>query len=167
MGASACGDSDDGDDQAARTGETASSPSDRDALPQPSESPLELGSEEKVVQQVAEGMYRDLANGDAAGVCSAMLMKAREQIAQNVLGGSTVPPEERTCEDSLSKFLDAASQSGVLQQTLKADVEGVDIDGGIAQVQVSFGADAGEIKLVKEDGEWRFGPYAATPNLDN
>lgn len=114
-------------------------------------------SEEEAVASVVSGMYADIARGDAAGVCAVMTKSVRAEIAQNVLGGSTEPRGNRTCEESFSKFLDAAAGSGVLEQTLNADVEGVRVDGTEATATVSISGRTGEVNLVKEDGEWRFG----------
>ncbi|HEX2160665.1 MAG TPA: hypothetical protein VHF88_02480 [Thermoleophilaceae bacterium] len=114
-------------------------------------------TEARRVDAVVTGMYDDMTDGDAAGVCAAMSKVVRRQIAQNVVGGSTQTPEDRTCEESFSKFLDAASGSGLLEQTLDADVVDVDVDGRQATATVSLSGKAGEVRLVKEEGEWRFG----------
>lgn len=121
------------------------------------------GQEEREVAHVVEGMYRDLAESDAKGVCSVMSVTAREQIAQQVPGGSTEAPSERTCEKSMSAFLDAAARSGTLERTLGAKVSEVSIDGPTAAVTVSFGGTPGRIVLRKENGSWRFGPNAVAP----
>jgi hypothetical protein len=117
-------------------------------------------SDEDRVAAAVTGMYRDFAAGDAAGVCAAMSKAARQQTAQNVTGGSGEPEGDRTCAASLSKFLSVAGGSGIVDRTRAAKVEGVRIDGSVATATVSFGGKPGEIRLIREDGEWRFG---ATP----
>jgi len=114
-------------------------------------------SQESTITETVEGMYRDLAGSDAAGVCSVMTEAARAQIAAQVPGGSADAPAARSCEKSLSSFLNAAAQSGVLERTLGATVRDVQIDGLVATVTVAFGGSAGKIKLRREGGEWRFG----------
>lgn len=120
-------------------------------------------TEEQSIEATVEGMYADLAAGDAEGVCSAMSTSARAQIAQQVPGGTADKPSERTCSKSLARFIDVASKSGALASTLGAAVQRVEIEGAVATVGVSFkGSPAGRIRLTREDGEWRFGPRAVT-----
>ena len=121
-------------------------------------------SEEQRITQTVEGLYEDLAASDAARVCSAMSAEASAQIAQQVPGGSTEAPKDRTCETSMSAFMRAAAQSGVLRQTIGAKVEDVSIAGRNATVTVSFGAGSGKVALRKEGGEWRFRPGAVGPS---
>lgn len=126
-------------------------------------SPDGADAEADEVATTVAGMYRSFSEGDAEGVCAVMSQEAREQIAQNVLGGSTDAPEERTCETSLSKFLDVAAASGILERTLSARVDDVSIEGEIATATVTFGAASGKVRLLREDGEWRFGVSALSP----
>jgi hypothetical protein len=121
------------------------------------------GDDAGSVAAIVEGMYRDLAAGDAAAVCSVMSTAAREQIAQQMPGGSTEAPAERTCTKSMAAFLDVATRSGTLERTLGATVEDVSIKGSSATVTVSFNGAPGQIVLRKEDGRWRFGPDAVGP----
>ena len=132
----------------------ASRPGDSDASEAPSRS---RGEDERAVATAVERMYADLTAGDATGVCAAMSSNAREQIAQQVPGGSAAPPAERSCAASMSKFLEAAANSGVLERTFDASVQSVDVAGDNATVKVSLGGKAGNIALVKEDGKWVFG----------
>jgi hypothetical protein len=121
------------------------------------------GDEKSNVVGVVEGMYSDLAAGDATGVCSTMSKAAQEQIAQNVPGGSTEPAEERTCAKSMSAFLGPASRSGVLERTLGAEVTQVTIRGRTAIATVAFKNASGKIALTKENGAWKFGADAVAP----
>jgi hypothetical protein len=121
-------------------------------------------TEQDRVANVVTGMYEDLSAGDAAGACAAMSRAVREQVAENVLGGSAGQSGARTCERSLSKFIDAAAGNGLLQRTRQAKVQGVRIDGGRAVVTVSIAGNAGKVQLLKEQDEWRFGaPPVAGP----
>jgi hypothetical protein len=120
-------------------------------------SPNDPDTEKQRVAQVVSGMYEDLVQGDAAGVCAAMSTSVREEIAQNVPGGSTEAPENRTCEGSFSKFLGAAAGSGLVQRTLDTEVKEVRIDGRRATATVSISGRTGRVQLAKEDGQWRFG----------
>jgi len=158
IGVAACGDSDDG--TSAETSQTTQAPTSDGS----SKAPDRNGrGEEDRVATVVEDMYADLAQSDARGVCAAMTGTARRQIAQGVPGGSTEAPADRTCEKSLAKFLALAAQSGVLEQTLRADVREVEISGDVATAQVAFGGQPGPIRLTKEDGKWRFGADAVAP----
>ncbi len=108
-----------------------------------------------------ERMYGAVAAGDAAGVCGSLLAQAREEVAQNVLGGSVAPPGDRTCEQSMATFLRAAATSGVLERTGRAEVVDVRIGDGVATAAVAFGGGpGGQVVLREEDGEWRFGADA-------
>jgi hypothetical protein len=179
MPLAACGDSDDGEAPAAATDRTETVATDPDTAPAPGKpraddtadrpgtppsttspaTPEPSGgqAEEQRIATIVEGMYDDLAAGDARGVCAVMSRAARNQIAQNPPGGSTEAPADRTCEASLAKFLDVAGRTGALQRTLDAEVRGVAIQGGRATVTVSFGGPGGKVQLLEEDGEWRFG----------
>jgi hypothetical protein len=155
-GLAACGDSDDG---------TADRPTD---APPPAAGSSGAGDdanrpepgvgktpEERRVAAVVSDMYRAFGARDAKGVCATMSRAARAQIAQTVPGGTTVPPEDRTCAASFAKFLDAAAPSGLLERTLQARVTAVSVDGPNAVATVSFGAATGKMALRKEEGEWR------------
>jgi hypothetical protein len=113
--------------------------------------------EREAVAQAVTAMYRDFAAGDAAGVCAVMSERARGEIAQQVPGGSTVAPEDRTCAQSLDKFLDAAASSGILEQASRVIVKDVTIDGSVATATVEINGRPGDVRLVHEAGEWRFG----------
>jgi hypothetical protein len=115
------------------------------------------GTDEQRARRVVERMYRALAAGDAAGVCASLTTAAREEVAQNVPGGSTEAPGERTCERSFGKFLDAAASSGTLDAALKARVNAVKVDGTTARATVALDGQSGEVQLVEEAGEWRLG----------
>lgn len=112
---------------------------------------------EVAVERVVTGMYSSFAAGDAGGVCRVMSREARDDIAQQVPGGSTVPARRRTCQQSLDKFLDIAAQSGMLERTLSARVEDVEIAGATATATVDIGGQQGEVQLIEEDGHWVFG----------
>jgi hypothetical protein len=130
---------------------------------QPSGDANTSADEEEQVADTVRGMYRALASSDAKAVCAGMSEQAREQIAEQPPGGGSPAPGEGSCVDSLGRFLGAAAASGVLEQTLKATVTGVEITGPRAVATVSFGGRSGKIRLVKEDGEWRLGaPPSAT-----
>jgi hypothetical protein len=118
------------------------------------------GGLESQVADTVTGMYRDIAEGDAAGVCAVMTRAAREQIAQSVPGGSTDAPAERTCEKSMGRFLDAAAASGLPERTLATTVEDVQVVGRRATVTVTAAGRSGKVKLLREDGDWRFGAEA-------
>lgn len=120
-------------------------------------------SEDEQVADTVRGMYRALASSDASGVCAVMTEKAREEIARQPPGGGQPAPGEGSCVDSLSRFLGAAASSGVLEQSLKATVTGVEVTGRAAVATVALGGRSGKVRLVREDGEWRFGapPTAA------
>ena len=108
------------------------------------------------VAVVVTEMYDDMARADAAGVCAAMSRAVRRQTAQQVLGGSATPSGERTCEASLTRFLDAAAGSETLQDVPRATVQDVSIRGDRATATVSFGKRSGKVGLVREEGDWRF-----------
>jgi hypothetical protein len=118
-------------------------------------------SEEQVVAKVVAGMYADFVASDSAGVCAAMSDDVQEQIAQQVPGGSTVAPANRTCESSLSQFFDVAAKTGLLDRSRKAQVRRVSVRGRSATAAVTFGGRSGKVKLVKEGGQWRFGSVPA------
>lgn len=164
----ACGDSEDkqADDTVAADeagGNTTAQPStttpapDADGARSGESSGPKGGTAESRITEIVEGLYGDIAAGNAAGVCSAMSEAAQEQIAQNVPGGSTETPAKRTCEKSFSTFLTVAKRNGALQNTGNARVTKVSIDGPVATVTVSFGDASGEIKLQKVKGAWKFG----------
>jgi hypothetical protein len=111
-------------------------------------------SDEARVAAVVEGMYRDFANADAAGVCSVMSETVQKQIAENA---AIEAVEKRTCTASLGNFLSAAKRSGALAQARGAKVGEVKVDGDTATAVISLGGRSGKIKLVKENGEWHFG----------
>lgn len=137
-------------------GSGADGPSGGESSDAPDPTPRDT-TESGDVAAVVEGMYADIAAGDAAGVCSAMSREARRQIAQNVPGGSTKPPARRTCVESFSKFLEATDRNGGLDGQSGAKVEKVSIAGSTATVTVSFGPTTGSVQLVKENGHWKFG----------
>jgi hypothetical protein len=109
------------------------------------------------IERVVTGMYADLAAGDAAGVCSALSRSAQAQIAQQVPGGSTVPPEDRTCAQSLDKFLEVASGSGILERLGGTTVSEVDIEGDTATATVVIAGTPGDVALLRERGRWVLG----------
>jgi hypothetical protein len=160
LGLAACGDSDEDASGGAGGGapaETATTATETTAE--------DTGKDEKRdVARIVEGLYRDLAGGNAAAVCGAMSETARERIAQQTLGGSTDAPQDRTCAKSMTRFLEAAAGSGVLERTLGATVEKVTVAGRTATATVSFGGASGEVALRKEDGSWRFGADAIAPS---
>jgi hypothetical protein len=141
--AAACGDSEEEDPVA----ETGSVQEDR-AAP---------ADDKQRVAAVVEGMYRDLAAGDAAGVCAAMSDAARAQIARQAPGGAGEHEGERSCEASMTKFMDVAEQSGVLERTAGAQARRVAIDGAVATVTVSVGGTLGKIRLQRVGDDWRLG----------
>jgi hypothetical protein len=108
------------------------------------------------ITQVVKGMYADFAKGDAAGVCEAMSSSTRDQIAKQVFDGSARPVPARTCEESFSKFLTAAAGSGVLERILNVSVGAVSVNGRNATAVVSISGQTGKVRLVQEDGQWRF-----------
>lgn len=112
------------------------------------------GSEEEQVAAVVEGMYRDFANADAAGVCSVMSEAVQKQIAENA---AIEAVEKRTCTASLANFLSAAKRSGALAQARDTKVGKVKVDGDNATAVISLAGRSGKIRLVKENGEWHFG----------
>jgi hypothetical protein len=120
-------------------------------------------SEEEHVRDVVSGMYAAFAAGDAAGVCAVMSKAAREQLAAAPLPTDGAPSGGGSCRESFSKVLDAAASSGVLERSLKTTVGNVEIDGNVARVTISLANRSGNIRLIREDGEWRFGaPPSAT-----
>lgn len=114
-------------------------------------------SEQQRIATIVAGMYRDFAQGDAAGVCAAMSRQARQQIAQGAVPSGDKSSAGRSCAATFSEFLDVAAASGLLERTLQARVHDVEIDDDVARARVSFGGPSGDVQLVKENGEWRFG----------
>ncbi len=109
---------------------------------------------EKEVTETVARVYEAFAAGDAKGICAGMSKAARKQIAEG--GNPLAPGKEMTCEQSFDSFLAAARQSGSLKQTFRAKVGKAEIDGDVANVTVTLGGKSGQVRLVKEDGEWRF-----------
>jgi len=155
-GFAACGSDDDGSTNADRNAPA------RTAAATPAQ-PAGEGSEERRVTATVEQMYDDLAARDAAGVCTVMSKDARDRIAQQPPGGSTVAPADRTCEASMSGFFDAAARTGILERAMNLEVQDVSIDGSTAAVTVSAGGQSGKVALRREGGDWRFGPGAVAP----
>lgn len=146
-------------DTSSTTGAAATKPAPSDTAP----AGKGVAAEKRRVADVVEGMYADMAASDAAGVCGAMSNGAREQIAQQVPGGSTEAPADRTCEASMAAFLGVAAQSGVVARTAGAKVTRVSIRGRNAVARVDFKGTSGKIDLRKEDGDWRFGAGPVGP----
>lgn len=121
------------------------------------------GSERRHAAATVRGMYRAFAAGDAKGVCAAMSVDARDQIAKTVIGGSTETPEDRTCEASFAKFVDAAAGSGLLESTQRIEIGDVSVSGDAATVTVGLGQEFGKVALVKEEGDWRFDAAPGAP----
>jgi hypothetical protein len=121
------------------------------------------GPHERQIRASVEGLYEDLGNYDAAGVCARMSRAARRQIAQGAIGVRG-KAGKGTCEDAFGRFLDLAKKSGGLQKTLTAKVGKIEVDGDEALVTVSFGQQRGQIPLTKVDGEWKMGVSVATPS---
>ena len=117
------------------------------------------GSESEQVRSAVDGLYEDLGDYDAAGVCERMTPKARDQLAQGAVGAKA--GDGATCAESFGKFLDLAKESGGLKRTLTAEVRKVEVDGDKATVTVAFGAQKGPLPLEKIDGEWKIGILAA------
>jgi hypothetical protein len=115
------------------------------------------------VADVVAGMYRNFSRANAEGVCAAMSNKAREEIAAGAKGTLASPDAKGTCADTLSRLLSSAGAVAMLERTLAARVTAVSIDGSTATAQVSFGGPSGAVKLIKEQGEWRFGTDALAP----
>lgn len=143
------------DDTSSDDGDTGSGGDDADASP-----PDGGGSDAEQAKGVVEGMYADLASGDATGVCAVMSSVAQQQIAQQVPGGSAKPKAQRACVASMSKFIESAADSGALQSTAKATVGDVQIDGDVATVTVALAGSSGKLELRKENGRWVLGPEA-------
>jgi len=134
----------------------------RPATPEQDDAP-NAGGDEAAVAAVVDGVYDDLAAGDATGVCRAMSRRVREQIATQVYGGSTEPPRSRTCAASFAKFLGVAARSGIAERTLEARATAVEIDGSTATATVSLPGGSGKVTLVEEDGKWRFDAPPGAP----
>lgn len=100
-------------------------------------------------------MYRDFAEGDAAGVCRAMSKAVRREIAANVLDERPAPAT--TCEASMTKFVEAASASGIRENSLGVTVASVDVKGSNATATISLNGRSGGVRLIREQGQWRFG----------
>jgi hypothetical protein len=115
-----------------------------------------VGGERQRIRAVVRGMYADFAAGDAKGVCAAMSVDARRSVALNVIGGSTEAPNERTCEESFAKFVDAAAGSGVLESVQTIEIGDIAVDTEMATVTVGIGDKSGKVQLIKEQGDWRF-----------
>ena len=137
-----------------QTDRAASGSADLGASPDP---PAGANGDEREIGRVVTGMYRDFADGDAAAVCAAMSEAVRREIAGDALGGSSSTSGAGTCETSLSMFLDAAAASGIRERSLNATVKTVTIDGNRAVALISIGGGAGKVRLVNEQGKWRFG----------
>lgn len=185
----ACGDSDDDDPPASASSTKAESPreagkdsvsgggdatDDKSRDPatgrrdsgagDPRTPPSNADGDKRQVAEVVRGMYRSFAAGDAAAVCAAMSKDARGQIARQPPGpGTTSSAAGGSCAGSLSKFLDAAAQSGILERTLMASVGDVTVNGRNATALVSLSGREGPVHLVKESGEWRFGAPPTAP----
>jgi hypothetical protein len=161
----ACGDSGD-DDGNGNSGQAAGAGPTESAIPTTDADdakPAAGTSEKQRVSTTVRGMYEDFAAGNAKGVCSALSVNARRSVAINVIGGSAEPPERRTCEESLAKFVDAAAGSGLLERTQAIEVGGITISGDLATVVVSAGERSGKVGLVKEGGEWRLDAAPGAP----
>jgi hypothetical protein len=133
-------------------------PSEKEAAPSGgSDAPESSGADETtLVASAVTNMYAAFAEGDARGVCGVMSSSARQEAAT----GTPAPDgagKPTTCVGALSTFFAAAAETGALNDTIRATVDDVAIDGGTAIATVTINGRKGEVRLVKESGEWRFG----------
>lgn len=147
LGAGGCGDSD--DDDGGGAGQKGSQAANA------------AGGDEQRAQATVESLYTSIREGDAEGVCATMTEPAQRQVAQGAIGTG----KGGTCAEGFQRFLDAADRAGGLNLTLKAKVERVKVDGDKAVARVTFGkARAGDIPLVKVDGEWKLDQAGPAPS---
>jgi ketosteroid isomerase-like protein len=152
LGLAACGDSDDGGDGSADQGDRTAD-GDRSGGAGGS-------SDESRARATVERLYAGIRAGDADAVCSTLTAPAQKQVAAGAIGSG----KAGSCADAFQQFLDAAEKQGGLNLTLKAKVERVTVKGDKAVAKVSFGKTrAGEIPLVKQDGEWKLDRAGAGP----
>ena len=169
LGAAACGgDSDDGGDKAASVDEQAKAAGKggdgKAGEPGGRDDDAGDGGDEEQARAAVEGLYDDLAAGDAAGVCAVMDRDAQKQVEQSALAGGG-KGKKISCEESFARFLSAAQRNGGLKQTLNARIGSVEVKGETAIAKVTFGkAQAGQIPLRKLDGEWKLAAAGAAPS---
>jgi hypothetical protein len=160
--AAACGGDGDGDSgggPAAAGGEqrpggtgggSASAQQPRKAPPETEPEKKARGTVEKVYDALGPGTGKAV---DAKAVCDLMTEKARKETADYVR------IKDATCEQAFTLLLRRTKNAGTLDETLKARVIGVNVQGDRATATVQFGPDgaATAVPLVKEDGEWKLG----------
>jgi hypothetical protein len=103
-------------------------------------------------------------NDSLTTVCDLMSEKAQQQTITYAKRSAGLADVKWTCEKATGLLLRRASQvKGALKRTLRAEVVGVNAEGGRATATVRFGKGSTtvSIPLVKEDGKWKLG---ATPS---
>lgn len=123
------------------------------------------GSREDAQQARAmiQQFYGDLAAGNAAAICPQMLVVAQQQMAQTTVSKSG--PENPTCQENINELLVLMKDNGAIRKLRNAKIGTAKVNGNTALVNVSFGANAGQISLTKADGEWKAGISSlAQPN---
>jgi hypothetical protein len=90
---------------------------------------------------------------DAKAVCDLMTEKAQKETADYVR------VKDATCEQAFNLLLQRSKNAGTLDETVRARVIGVNVEGDRATATVQFGprGAATAVPLVKEDGEWKLG----------
>jgi len=104
-------------------------------------------------------VYRDFALGgktDAGGICELMSARARKQTVRYVEVASGVK-KDWDCEKAIRFLSDRVERRGALDDTKRARVVGVNVDGDRASASVRFvaGGPITTLPLVREDGAWR------------
>jgi len=129
----------------------------------------EPGSVEEAAYRPAEDVYEAIADvgvdrghATAQTLCGLMTDDAIEQTRRYARVASGQGDIDWNCENSVRLLVLRAQRTASFDETLAAEIVGVNVEGDRATASVRFGAHGrvGSLGLVREDGEWKL---AATP----